>query len=146
MSFIMIYNYNGFCGYNELFYNFEYKGYLLCGWMFIIKIGYGWGCFGWNINEYFFGVFEVYDDYDFGVDYGLYNEMLMNGQIKEKGVIIFCKVIVYVYLCGVKIGLGLDIDVVLLEYQFELDNKDLIKVQVVEIVCEYLELDYLFCF
>ena len=36
----------------------------------------------------------------------------------------------YAHLRGVKIGLGLDIDVVLPEYQSEPDNKDLIKVQV----------------
>ena len=33
MSFIMIHNYNGFCGHNELFHNFEYKGHLSRGWM-----------------------------------------------------------------------------------------------------------------
>lgn len=54
--------------------------------------------------------------------------------------------IAYAHLRGVKIGLGLDIDVVLPEYQSEPDNKDLIKVQVAEIAREYPELDYLLCF
>lgn len=146
MNFIMIHNYNGFCGHNELFHNFEYKGHLSRGWMPTIKTGHGWGCPGWNINEYLFGASEVYDDYDFGADYGLHNETLTNGQIKEKGATIFRKVIAYAHLRGVKIGLGLDIDVVLPEYQSEPDNKDLIKVQVAEIAREYPELDYLLCF
>ena len=47
--------------------------------------------------------------------------------------------IAYAHLRGVKIGLGLDIDVVLPEYQSEPDNKDLIKVQVAEIAREYPE-------
>ena len=71
---------------------------------------------------------------------------MTNGQIKEKGATIFRKVIAYAHLRGVKIGLGLDIDVVLPEYQSEPDNKDLIKVQVAEIAREYPELDYLLCF
>ena len=37
MNFIMIHNYNGFCGHNETFHNFEYNGYLSRGWMPTIK-------------------------------------------------------------------------------------------------------------
>lgn len=48
----MIHNYNGFCGHNELFHNFEYKGHLSRGWMPTIKTGHGWCCPGWDVNEY----------------------------------------------------------------------------------------------
>lgn len=65
MNFIMIHNYNGFCGHNETFHNFEYNGYLSRGWMPTIKTGHGWLCPGWDINEYRFGASEIYDDYDF---------------------------------------------------------------------------------
>ena len=54
MNFIMIHNYNGFCGHNETFHNFEYNGYLSRGWMPTIKTGHGWLCPGWDINEYRF--------------------------------------------------------------------------------------------
>jgi len=146
MNFIMIHNYNGFCGHNELFHNFEYKGHLSRGWMPTIKTGHGWCCPGWDVNEYLFGASGIYDDYDFGADYGLHNETLTNSQIKEKGATIFRKVIAYAHLRGVKIGLGLDIDVLLPEYQTEPDNREVIKAQVTEIACEYPELDYLLCF
>lgn len=64
----------------------------------------------------------------------------------KRGATIFRKVIAYAHLRGVKIGLGLDIDVVLPEYQSEPDNKDLIKVQVAEIAREYPELTICFVF
>lgn len=69
-----------------------------------IKTGHGWLCPGWDINEYRFGASEIYDDYDFGADYGLHNETLTNSQIKEKGETVFRKVIDYAHQRGVKIG------------------------------------------
>lgn len=146
MNFIMIHNYNGFCGHNEMFHNFECNGYLSRGWMPTIKTGHGWQCPGWDINEYHFGASEIYDDYDFGADYGLHNETLTNSQIKEKGETIFRKVIEYAHQRGVKIGLGLDIDVILPEYQVSVDEHDVIVAQTTQLAEEYLGLDYLFCF
>lgn len=146
MNFIMIHNYNGFCGHNETFHNFEYNGYLSRGWMPTIKTGHGWQCPGWDINEYCFGASDVYDDYDFGADYGLHNETLTNSQIKEKGETIFRRVISYAHQRGIKIGLGLDIDVILPEYQAEADERGVIKAQTTQLAKEYPDLDYLLCF
>ena len=146
MNFIMIHNYNGFCGHNETFHNFEYNGYLSRGWMPTIKTGHGWLCPGWDINEYRFGASEIYDDYDFGADYGLHNETLTNSQIKEKGETVFRKVIDYAHQRGVKIGLGLDIDVILPEYQVSADERGVIAAQTAQLAKQYPYLDYLFCF
>ena len=146
MNFIMIHNYNGFCGHNETFHNFEYNGYLSRGWMPTIKTGHGWQCPGWDINEYCFGASDIYDDYDFGADYGLHNETLTNKQIKEKGETIFRRVINYAHQRGVKIGLGLDIDVILPEYQAEADERAVITAQTTQLTKEYPDLDYLLCF
>lgn len=146
MNFILIHNYNGFCNHNEMFHNFEYNGYLSRGWMPTIKTGHGWECPGWDINEYRFGASEIYDDYDFGADYGLHNETLTNSQIKEKGETIFRRVIEYAHQRGVKIGLGLDIDVILPEYQVSADERGVITAQTTQLAREYPGLDYLFCF
>lgn len=146
MNFIMVHNYNGFCGHNEMFHNFEYNQYLSRGWMPTIKSGHGWLCPGWEINEYQFGASDIYDDYDFGADYGLHNETLTNSQIKEKGEISFRKIIDYAHKRGVKIGLGLDIDVVLPEYRAEADEDGLITAQVKQLANKYPNLDYLLCF
>ena len=146
MNFIMIHNYNGFCGHNELFHNFEYNQYLSRGWMPTVKTGHGWLCPGWDINEYRFGASEIYDDYDFGADYGLHNETLTNSQIKEKGQVSFRKVIAYAHKRGVKIGLGLDIDVLLPEYRVEADDDGVITAQVKQLADWYPDLDYLLCF
>lgn len=146
MNFIMIHNYNGFCGHNEMFHNFEYNQYLSRGWMPTVKTGHGWLCPGWDINEYQFGASDIYDDYDFGADYGLHNETLTNSQIKEKGEISFRKIIDYAHKRGVKIGLGLDIDVLLPEYQAEADEDGVITAQVNQLADKYPNLDYLLCF
>lgn len=146
MNFILIHNYNGFCGHNEMFHNFEYNDYVSRGWMPTIKTGHGWSCPGWEINDYCFGASDIYDDYDFGADCALHNETLTNGQIKEKGEIIFQKVIEYAHQRGVKIGLGLDIDVILSEYQVQADERSVITAQTKQIARAYPDLDYLFCF
>ena len=146
MNFILVHNYNGFCGHNEMFHNFEYNDYLSRGWMPTVKTGHGWCCPGWEINNYCFGASEIYDDYDFGADYALHNETLTNRQIKEKGEVVFQKVIEYAHQRGVKIGLGLDIDVILPEYRVQADNRAVITAQTKQIAQTYPDLDYLFCF
>lgn len=146
MNFILVHNYNAFANHNEMFHNFEYKGHLSRGWMPTIKTGHGWQCPPWEIEEYRFGASEIYDDYDFGADYGLHNETLSNIQIQDKGSIIFRKVIDYAHQRSVKIGLGLDIDVILPEYQADAYDTDIIEAQVKEVSTRYPDLDYLFCF
>ena len=146
MNFIMIHNYNGFCGHNEIFHNFEYNGYLSRGWMPTVKTGHGWCCPPWDINEYRFGASELYDDYDWGGDYGLHNETLTNAQIQDKGETLFRKVIKYAHQRGVKIGLGLDIDVILPEYQTSADDGGVIEAQTRRLSQQYPDLDYLLCF
>lgn len=146
MNFIMLHNYNAGCGHNEMFHNFEYNDYLSRGWMPTVKTGHGWACPGWDVNEYRFGASAIYDDYDFGADYGLHNETLTNRQIKEKGATIFRQVISYAHQRGVKIGLGLDIDLILPEYQAVADERGVITAQTAALSKEYPELDYLLCF
>lgn len=117
MNFIMYHNYNGTCGHNEMFQNFEYRGFLSRNWMPTVKSGHGWQCPGWDIKDYQFGASEIYDDYDFGADYGMHNETLSNRQIADKGSSMFRKIIRYAHTRGVKIGLGLDIDLIPQDYK-----------------------------
>lgn len=146
MNFMMLHNYNAGCGHNEMFHNFEYNNYMSRSWMATVKTGHGWWCPPWEVNEYRFGASEIYDDYDFGADYGLHNETLSNHQITAKGATIFRQVIAYAHQRGMKIGLGLDIDLILPEYQAEAHDRGIVTAQTTQLAKEYPELDYLLCF
>lgn len=167
MNFILVHNYNGEGGHNEPFHNFEWKGKLSRVWMPTAKTGHGWFCPGWDVNQYRFGAADLFDDYDFGSDCGLHNESLTNEQVFQKGVSLFQKVIAYAHLRGVKIGLGLDINLipgspgtfyedmfgakVSLSPKVEIcDGKasdlGLIASRVKQIAKDYPDLDYLLCF
>lgn len=52
----------------------------------------------------------------------------------------------YAHQRGVKIGLGLDIDVILPEYQVSADERGVIAAQTAQLAKQYPYLDYLFCF
>ena len=149
MNFIMYHNYNGTCGHNEMFQNFEYRGFLSRNWMPTVKSGHGWQCPGWDINDYQFGASEIYDDYDFGADYGMHNETLSNRQIADKGSSMFRKIIRYAHTRGVKIGLGLDIDLIPQDYKAygaDAADPEVVKAQVRNVAGQYGELDYVLCF
>lgn len=152
LNFIHIHNYNFGSkdfGHNEMFHNFGYKGYLSRVWMPKASTGHAWNCPGWNIGEYRFSAADLFGDYDFGADCALHNERLSNEQIFAKGVSEFWRVIAYAHSRGVKIGLGLDIDVIPDEYRIygaKADDPEVIKSRVDQIISDYPDLDYLMCF
>jgi hypothetical protein len=113
LNFLHIHNYNGEAGHNEMFHNFSVNGIMSRVWMATAGSGHGWACPGWNVNEYRFGASDLFGDYDFGADCALHNETLTNEQVFSKGVSLFQRVIDYAHQRGVKIGLGLDIDLIL---------------------------------
>lgn len=153
MNFIHIHNYNfgpKNVGHNEMFHNFEYKGYLSRVWMATARTGHMWGGPGWDVNKYRFGAADLFDDYDFGADCTLHNETLNNHEVFAKGVSMFQKVIDYAHRRGVKIGLGLDIDLIPHEYQQQVgakaDDPNVIAARLEQLTGDYPNLDYLLCF
>ncbi|MCX6225614.1 MAG: alpha-glucuronidase family glycosyl hydrolase, partial [Bacteroidia bacterium] len=146
LNFLHIHNYNGEAGHNEMYHNFSVNGIIPRVWMATAKTGHGWACPGWDVNEYRFGASDLFGDYDFGADVTLHNETLTNEQVFRKGVSLLRKVIQYAHQRGVKIGLGLDVDLILPEYKSESDDPKVITAQVDEVAANYPDLDYLLCF
>ncbi|MFA5817622.1 MAG: alpha-glucuronidase family glycosyl hydrolase [Bacteroidales bacterium] len=146
LNFLHIHNYNGQAGHNEMFHNFSVNGIMSRVWMATAKSGHGWACPGWDVNEYRFGASDLFGDYDFGADCALHNETFTNEQVFRKGVSLFQKVIGYAHQRGVKIGLGLDIDLIMPDYKMEADDPKVIAAQVDQVTANYPDLDYLLCF
>ena len=165
MNFILVHNYNGEAGHNEPFHNFELNGWMSRVFMPTAKTGHGWFCPGWDVNQYRFGAADLFDDYDFGSDCALHNEALSNKQVFRKGVSLFQKVIAYAHTRGVKVGLGLDINLIpgmgsYFEqfnctipgfpkrevYKAKPSDPAVITARANQVAADYPDLDYLICF
>lgn len=147
LNFLQIHNYNGEEGHNEMFHNFEVDGNLSRVWMATARSGHAWGSYpGWDVNKYLFGSSALFDDYDFGADCALHNEKLTNKQVFRKGVNELQRVIAYAHKRGIKIGLGLDINLIPDSYHREPDDPKVIAARVKQIETDYPSLDYLLCF
>jgi len=147
MNFLQIHNYNGEEGHNEMFHNFEVDGNMSRVWMATARSGHAWGSYpGWDVNKYLFGSSSLFDDYDFGADCALHNEKLTNKQVFRKGVNEFQRVIAYAHKRGIKIGLGLDINLIPDSYHREPDDPKVMAARVKQIETDYPNLDYLLCF
>jgi hypothetical protein len=153
MNFLQIHNYNGEEGHNEMFHNFALrqaqgdKEIMSRVWMATAKTGHAWGSYpGWDVNKYPFGSSSLFDDYDFGADCALHNEKLDNKQVFRKGVNEFQRVIAYAHKRGIKIGLGLDINLIPDYYGMEPDDPKVIAARVKQVEDDYPDLDYLLCF
>ena len=147
MNFLQIHNYNGEEGHNEMFHNFDVAGKMSRVWMATARSGHAWGSYpGWDVNKYLFGSSALFDDYDFGADCALHNEKLDNKQVFRKGVNEFQRVIAYAHKRGIKIGLGLDINLIPDSYHREPDDPKIMAARVKQIEADYPDLDYLLCF
>jgi len=146
LNFIHIHNYNGQLGHNEMYHNFTYKGFASRVWMATARTGHKWACPGWDVNKYLFGASDLFDDYDFGADCALHNENLTNEEVFRKSASLFQKVIEYAHSRGVKVGLGLDIDLIPPEYKAKADDPEVITARVDQLASDYPHLDYLLCF
>jgi hypothetical protein len=143
MNFINIHNYNGEAGHNEMFHNFSVNGHLSRVWMPTAKTGHGWNCKPFDVKKFQFGARAMFDDYDFGSDVALHNENLDNGMVFKKGVSLFKRVIDYAHSRGVKMALGLDIDLILPEYKTTADDPKVIEARMNQVLQDYPKLDYL---
>ena len=149
MNFIHVHNYSGqggVGGHNEMFANFTLHGFISRVWMATARSGHRWSGPGWEPARYRFGAAEIFDDYDFGADCALHNETLTSEQVFRKGVGEFQKVIAYAHRRGVRIGLGLDIDLIPLEYKADAVDPAVVQARVAQISTDYPDLDYLLCF
>ncbi len=150
MNLLHIHNYNGEAGHNEMFHNVIYKDIYPRVWMATARSGHAWGGRpGWDPNQYRFGASDLFDDYDFGADCARHNENLSNEQAFRKGVSEFQRVIAYAHTRGIKIGLGLDIDLLPPEYNgkgIKADDPQLVAANVGQVINDYPDLDYLLCF
>jgi hypothetical protein len=146
MNFIHIHNYNGQEGHNEMFHNFTLNGITSRVWMPTAKTGHKWNCPGFDIKDYRFGAGDLFDDYDFGSDCALHNETLSNEMVFRKGVSLFKRVIAYAHSRGIKIGLGLDIDLIPPDYKTTADDPKVIEARMKQVVEDYADLDYLILF
>ena len=148
-NFIHIHNYNGEQGHNEMFHNFEVGGKLSRLWMPTARTGHSWGCPGWDVAQYRFGAADLFDDYDFGADCALHNESLSNKDIFRKGASLFQRIIAYAHSRGVRIGLGIDINIIPEEYKktgAKAEDPQVVAARVEQIATDYPDLDYLLCF
>lgn len=147
MNFILVHNCNGELGHNEMFHNFSVNGELSRVWFATARSGHAWGGRpGWDPNRYLFGANLLFDDYDFGSDCALHNENLSSYAVFRKGVSLFQKILHYAHSRGVKIGLGLDINLIPDFYKLQPEDPQVIAARVAQIIIDYPELDYLFCF
>ncbi|MDP2886715.1 MAG: carbohydrate-binding protein [Ignavibacteria bacterium] len=146
LNFIHIHNYNGELGHNEMYHNFTYKGYTSRVWMPTARQAHAWAMSPWDVNKYRFGASDLFDDYDFGADCALHNENLTNEQVFRKSASLFRRVIEYAHSRGVKVGLGLDIDLIPKDYKAQADDPEVVQARVDQLVNDYPDLDYLLCF
>jgi hypothetical protein len=146
LNFLHIHNYNGELGHNEMYHNFTYKGFTSRVWMPTARSGHAWAGPGWDVNKYRFGATDLFDDYDFGADCALHNEALSNDQIFKKSSSLFQRVIEYAHSRGVRVGLGLDIDLIPPEYHVRADDPEVVAARVDQLASDYRDLDYVLCF
>lgn len=146
LNFIHIHNYNGELGHNEMYHNFTYKGYTSRVWMPTARRAHAWAMSPWDVNQYRFGAADLFDDYDFGADCALHNEGLSNEEVFRKSASLFQKVIEYAHTRGVKVGLGLDIDLIPKDYNVPADDPEVIEARVDQLAKDYPTLDFLLCF
>lgn len=146
MNFLHIHNYNGQNNHNEMFHNFTYKGFMSRVWMPTVRKPHRWSCPPWDVSKYEFGAHELYADYDWGADCALHNEHLDNAQVFRKGASLFQKVIAYAHTRGVKMGLGLDINLIPKDYKTKVDDPAVAAARVDQIARDYPDLDFLLCF
>lgn len=146
MNFLNIHNYNGQGGHNEMYHSFEYNGILPRNWNATASSGHVWSGPGWDVNEYRFGAADLFDDYDFGTDSTLHNEYLDNKSVAAKGTSMFQQVIDHAHSRGVKIGLGLDIDIVMSDYGVAANAEGLPEAQAKAVMEHYDNLDVLLLF
>lgn len=154
MNFIHIHNYNKTQGHyprsytenNEMFHSFSYRGYTQRPWFSTASTGHCWTVQGWDVNKYRFGAADLFDDYDFGSEATLYNETLSDQAVIHKGSSMFQKVIAYAHSRGIRVGLGLDIDMIPYEYGVSANDPEIIQSRLDQIVNDYPDLDYLLCF
>ncbi len=146
MNFLHIHNYNGDHEHNEMFHNFTLHGVTSRVWMPTARTGHRWSMPGWDVTKYRFGAGDLFDDYDYGADCALHNETLSNVEVFRKGASLFQKVIAYAHTRGVKIGLGVDMNLKMPDYKEAVDDPQLIAARVKQIAEDYPDLDYLLCF
>ena len=146
MNFLNIHNYNGQGGHNEMYHSFEYNGILPRNWNATASSGHVWSGPGWDVNKYRFGAADLFDDYDFGTDSTLHNEYLDNRSVAAKGTSMFQQVIDHAHSRGVKIGLGLDIDIVMSDYGVAANAEGLPEAQAKAVMEHYDNLDVLLLF
>ena len=143
MNLLNIHNYSGEAGHNEMFHNFTYNGITSLVWNATAKSGHGWAGPAWDVKEYLFGGADLFDDYDFGADCALHNEGLLNMDVFRKGSSLFQRVLEYSHSRGVKIALGLDINLIPGDYGTTADNPDVVNARTDQIINDYPDLDYL---
>src|ERR1043166_2782245 len=146
LNLLHIHNYSGERGYNEMFANFTLDGYTARGAFATARSGHVWHGPSWQPSEYLLRAGDLFDDYDFGADCSLHNEGLSNEQVSRKGVSLFQKIIAYAHSRGVRVALGLDIDVIPTDYKRKAHEPRVIAARAEQISADYPDLDFLVCF
>ncbi|MGI8906167.1 MAG: carbohydrate-binding protein [Candidatus Sumerlaeaceae bacterium] len=146
MNFLHIHNYNGEGSHNEMFHNFTWNGHLSRVWFPTARTGHAWAGPGWDVNHYLFGARDLFDDYDFGSDAALHNEGLSNVEVFGKSVTLFQRVLRHAHQRGVKIGLGIDVDLLPSDYGTSGDNPEVLQARASQIAGDYPDLDYFLAF
>jgi hypothetical protein len=146
LNLLHIHNYNGEQGHNEMYHNFTLRGFTSRVWMPTARTGHKWSGPGWEVSKYLFGAADLFDDYDFGAECALHNDHLTNEEVFRKSVVMFQRVLAYAHSRGVRIALGLDIDLIPKEYNASADDPEVIAARVHQLASDFPALDYVLCF
>lgn len=146
MNLLEIHNYNGMGSHNEMFHDFTYKGITSRVFMASARTGHLWAGPGWQVKDYLFGAGDLFDDYDFGADCTLHNKSLSNEEAFRKGSTLFREVIEYAHSRGVKIGLGIELDLIPSAYGAKPNDPEIVNARIDQIIHDYPSLDYLLCY
>ena len=146
LNVLVVHNYNGELGHNEMFHNLTWNGITSRVWFATARSGHKWAGPGWDIAQYRFGADRLFGDCDWGSEAALHTASLTNEQVFDKGVSLFQRVIEHAHARGVRVALGLDIDLIMPEYGVPADHPEIIEARAMQVVRDYPTLDYLLCF
>jgi hypothetical protein len=146
LNFLNLHNYSGERGYNEVFAPFTVNGFTARPALATARTGHVWHGPSWEPRQYRFQAGDLFDDYDFGSDAALHNETLTSEAVGRKGVCLFQRIIAYAHTRGIRVGLGLDIDLIPAGYQLKANDPGIIRARVEQLATDYPDLDFLICF
>ncbi|WP_406415837.1 carbohydrate-binding protein [Streptomyces sp. NBC_00873] len=146
MNLLNLHNYNGELRHDESFANFSYNGVRSRPWMATSESGHSWGMPGWRLNDYRFGAASLFDDYAAGSELGLHNDTLANIDVFGKGRALFQWILQYAHSRGVRVSLGIDLNLIPAAYGEKYDAPGVTLARATQLATDYPKLDYVMAY